>query len=246
MAELTVGSVFSGVGGLDLGLERTGGFKIIWQSEIDHYCCQVLRRHWPDIPNHGNAVLIDWDNVEPPDLICGGYPCQPFSTAGKRNGTSDLRHLWPFLAEGIRRLRPRYVLLENVLGHLSLGFGEVIGEMAVLGYDTRWDCVSAYSVGSPQHRERVFIVGVRRPDLSDTDGSGSKSRSWTEFFARRIAQPDQYGWWAVEPGVGRVADGIPNRLDRIRALGNAVVPQVAEHIGRSILELEDKWTSLNG
>jgi DNA (cytosine-5)-methyltransferase 1 len=92
---LTVGSLFSGIGGIDLGLERAG-MTVKWQSEIDPFACKVLKKHWPDIPNLGDIKEIDWSKVEPVDLIAGGYPCQPFSTAGKRQGENDPRHLWPY------------------------------------------------------------------------------------------------------------------------------------------------------
>ncbi|NBX98322.1 DNA cytosine methyltransferase, partial [bacterium] len=117
---LTVGSLFTGIGGLDLGLERAG-MRVIWQSEVDAYCCKVLAKHWPDTPNLGDIRDIDWGRVERPDVICGGYPCQPFSLAGRRQGTDDARHLWPWFADAIRTLRPRYAVLENVYGHLSKG-----------------------------------------------------------------------------------------------------------------------------
>jgi len=124
---LTVGSLFSGIGGLDLGLERAG-MNVIWQSEIDPYASRVLAKHWPEVPNHGNIKNIRWGEIVSPDVICGGYPCQPFSTAGKRQGTDDPRHLWPWVREAISELRPRYAILENVRGHVSLGLSTVLGE----------------------------------------------------------------------------------------------------------------------
>ena len=154
---LTVGSLFSGIGGLDLGLERAG-MEVIWQSEIDPYGCRVLKKHWPEVVNHGNIKEINWGDVVRPDIICGGYPCQPFSTAGKRNGTDDPRHLWPWVREAISELRPKYAILENVRGHVSLGLNTVLGEMASIGYDAEWQIVSAASVGAPHRRDRVIIV----------------------------------------------------------------------------------------
>ena len=155
--ELTVGSLFSGIGGLDLGLERAG-MRVIWQSEIDPYACRVLKKHWPEVVNHGNIKEINWQEVERPDVICGGYPCQPFSQAGKRRGEEDPRHLWPWVREAISELRPRYAILENVRGHLSLGGLSVIGELASIGYDAEWRVVSAASVGANHRRDRVVIV----------------------------------------------------------------------------------------
>jgi DNA (cytosine-5)-methyltransferase 1 len=155
---LTVGSLFSGIGGLDLGLERAG-MDVIWQSEIDPYACKVLAKHWPEVVNHGNIKEINWGSVERPDVICGGYPCQPFSVAGHRKGTEDERHLWPWVLEAISKLRPRYAILENVRGHLTLGGVSVIGDLASIGYDAEWRVVSAASVGAPHRRDRIIIVG---------------------------------------------------------------------------------------
>jgi len=319
---LTVGSLFSGIGGLDLGLERAG-MQVIWQSEIDPYACKVLKKHWPEVPNHGDIKEIDWRTVEPVDVICGGYPCQPFSTAGKRQGTDDPRHLWPWVRTAISELRPRYAILENVRGHLSMGGTQVIGELAEIGYDAQWDIVSAASVGAPHRRDRIIIVAYpngsqsgygrqcedvqsqsasrrddrsrsrsdlgqislgsafenssdvanpksdrqrrtdrdvagafsQRPEIQFTSGRSSSPMAnddskWnglngsqsivaqTHLFRgnnrRRETSDVSRKWWEIEPNVGRVANGIPDRVDRLKGLGNAVVPQVAEYIGRLI------------
>ena len=348
---LTVGSLFSGIGGLDLGLERAG-MKVIWQSEIDPYACKVLKKHWPEVVNHGDIKQIDWRAVEPVDVICGGYPCQPFSTAGKRKGTDDPRHLWPWVRTAISELRPRYAILENVRGHLSLGGLQVIGELAEIGYDAEWRVVSAAGVGAPHRRDRIIIVayptelfsngsnnnariGMESQTISQSGNSsrseivanssderqqGWENKTQPKFDRRSIDEPrfgaiasDNSGvyrkedvansdnprsgtsergtytngsqeikerenitqlglggcstglantngrrqqecdtqkrsvsifdqicageyasQWEVEPDVGRVADGISNRVDRLKGLGNAVVPQVAEYIGRLI------------
>lgn len=235
---LTVGSLFSGIGGLDLGLENAG-MKVIWQSEIDPYACKILKKHWPDTPNLGNIKDIDWSNCERPDVICGGYPCQPFSLAGERRGTDDPRHLWPYIKEAARILRPKYLILENVPGHLSLGLGQVLGDLAEIGYDAEWEVVSAKSVGAPHIRERLFIVAY--PNLhaylpsSDTMGRQSNNTS-TPRRSVVLAKHLGRNRWAAEPDVPRVDDGVPNRMDRTRCLGNAVVPQVAEMVGKLVME----------
>ncbi len=248
-APLTVGSLFSGIGGLDLGLERAG-MRVIWQAEIDPYCCQVLRQHWPDVPNLGDVSRIEWSDVVRPDVICGGYPCQPFSLAGARAGTDDRRHLWPYVRDALRVLRPRFALLENVAGHLSLGFDRVLGDLAEIGFDAEWDCIPAAAVGAPHRRDRVFLVAYPAHDagpgpvpaaVADPEGvavgpglraSGAPRLGW--------GRPRDCGStgdaWTVEPDVGRVAHGVPARMDRLAALGNAVVPAVAEHLGRMIVE----------
>lgn len=271
---LTVGSLFSGIGGLDLGLERAG-LKVIWQSEIDPYCNKVLKKHWPEVTNHGNIKDIDWTTVERPDVICGGYPCQPFSTAGNRRGTDDPRHLWPWVRDAISALRPTYAILENVRGHLSMGGLQVIGELAEIGYDAEWRVVSAAGVGAPHRRERIIIVayanhsrcGTSQRDMEQKDEASSAKwvnsqhepcrcspemehatsprcktsvqqtkAIWTTDVKQSDLQERSYnGWWETEPDVGRVVDGISNRVDRLRGLGNAVVPQVAEYIGRLVM-----------
>ena len=268
---LTVGSLFSGIGGLDLGLERAG-MNVIWQSEIDPYACRVLKKHWPEVPNHGDIKQIDWSRVERPAVICGGYPCQPFSTAGNRKGEEDPRHLWPWVRQAISELRPRYAILENVRGHLSLGGTTVIADLAAIGYDAEWRIVSAASVGAAHRRDRIIIVaypndagphsaqvnpaetgqyaqrglGGCGQDVANTQSS-VKRNSESHGVCTVYGQATELGkqgwdsrsissWWETEPDVGRVADGVPSRVDRLRGLGNAVVPQVAEVIGRLVIE----------
>ena len=270
---LTVGSLFSGIGGIDLGLERAG-MTVKWHSEIDPYACRVLKKHWPLVPNIGNIKEVQWDQIEPVDLIAGGYPCQPFSTAGKRQGDKDERHLWPYFLRAISELRPRFALLENVRGHLSMGFDRVLGDLAEIGYDAEWQIVSAASVGAPHRRDRIICVAYPESDWqrrghSKNTGTISEWVAIQTTFRRsgcvisnnecvgygehgiasdiattsRIWRHDRnrtegyvgWQWWETEPDVGRVAHGIPARVDRLRGLGNAVVPQVAEYVGRMIM-----------
>ena len=239
MGRLTFGSLFSGIGGLDLGLERAG-MTCRWQSELDPYACRVLAKHWPNTPNLGDINDIEWRTVEPVDVICGGYPCQPFSVAGKRDGTHDERHLWPKFADAIRVLRPRYALLENVTGHLSLGFGTVLADLAACGYDTEWDCIPAATVGAPHLRDRIFVI-AKRQDVANTTSTLSKRGCISCRRQQKHTNFDVSGIrWAtrtVEPRMGRMADGVPYRVDRLRALGNAVVPQVAEYVGNIIIDM---------
>jgi len=264
---LTVGSLFSGIGGFDLGLERAG-MKIIWHSEIDQFACKVLKKHWPDVPNLGDITKVDWTNIERPDVICGGYPCQPFSTAGRRGGENDPRHLWPAMHNAIRLLRPRYAIMENVRGHLSLGFGRVLGDLAEIGYDTEWQVIPAAAVGAPHRRERVFIVAYPKSEYSNGSNDypriGLESQTFSKFrnngWSQSLANTDSRrreqcepktksvsgissssqrnlaNWWQVEPNVGRVANGVSDRVDRLKGLGNAIVPQVAELVGALIMD----------
>lgn len=158
MSGLRIGSLCSGGGGLDLAVEQVFSARTVWHAETDTAASKVLEARWPDIPNHGDITEIDWGAVEPIDLATAGYPCQPFSAAGRRKGTDDERHLWPHVWEAIRRLRPRYTILENVAGHRSLGFDRVLGDLAESGLHVRWVSVRASDVGSCHQRERLWIL----------------------------------------------------------------------------------------
>jgi len=168
---LTVGSLFSGIGGIDLGLQRAG-MTVKWHSEIDPFACRVLAKHWPNVPNLGDIKAVKWEEIENVDVIAGGYPCQPFSLAGQRQGENDPRHLWPFFRDAIRVLRPRYALLENVRGHLSLGGMSVIADLTDLGYNAEWRIISAASVGANHRRDRLIIFGLPlRAGITKTEQS---------------------------------------------------------------------------
>ena len=273
------GSLFAGIGGIDLGLERAG-MRCAWQVEIDDYCTKVLEKHWPSVARFRDVRDCGAHNLEPVDLICGGFPCQPVSCAGKRKGTEDSRWLWPEFARVVSELQPRWVLIENVPGLLHLGMGDVLGDLSALGYDAEWDSIPAAAFGAPHLRCRVFFVAHSRRECrkegakdagqsekgtdcsscadnaerSSSVADADPSRRGRTYFANahngRVLQAGgsaravfgpSGSWlssrtWHTEPEVGRVADGIPSRVDRLRCLGNAVVPQVAEWIGRRIME----------
>lgn len=158
---MRVGSLFAGIGGFDLAA-RWMGWRTCWYSEIEPWACRVMAHHFPDAPNLGDVTTVDWRTVERPDLLVGGFPCQPASQAGRRQGTADARWLWPECARALRELRPRWAVFENVPGLLSVNggraFGAVLGDLAALGYDAGWHCISAASVGAPHRRERIWIV----------------------------------------------------------------------------------------
>lgn len=300
--KLKVLDLFSGIGGFSLGLERTAGFETIAFCEIDPYCQKILAKHWPDVPIFDDVRTLDYGG--PVDLICGGYPCQPFSEAGQRKGEEDVRHLWPAMFSLVKKHRPTWVIGENVAGHISLGLDNVLADLASEDYSTRTFNIPAYGVGAHHKRHRVWIVGhaecsnegwetdtgksaqpretsqgmeQRRdqrgtqnmadtnsprqpssPQKGNTKGNGpvnggkdicnatgkglpvrseksvGKSRS-IEELERPIGDR---AVWEPEPRVGRVVNGVPGRVDRIRTLGNAVVPQIPEMIGNAILEAE--------
>lgn len=248
----TYGELFAGVGGMSLGLERAG-WTPSWFAENDAYCSRVLAKHWPDVLNLGDVSTIEWEKVERVDLIAGGYPCQPFSTAGHMAGADDPRHLWPHFAHALRVLRPRYALLENVPAHLGLGLPEVLGDLAGLGFDAEWSIVPASAVGSPQRRPRLFVVAYRegserfgRRWLSAVTAGGQHDGQVADTHRCRthVSGPGDAGPWTVEPDVERLVDGVPDGLVRpaLHALGNSCVPQVAEWIGSQLLECLNEET----
>ena len=316
---MTVGSLFTGIGGLDLALEHFG-HRVIWQAESDGHARAVLAKHWPGVRCFEDVREIDATSP-PPDIICGGFPCQDISNAGKRVGIDGERSgLWSEFARIIRELRPRLVFVENVAALTVRGLDRVLGDLAALGFDAEWDVLRAADVGAPHLRARIFILahanGVdgwvqpgrwagpcrsdptvsaddgaprhvadascggqrqgewdvcpRQPDadrrgtpladadehglaierrsqrergearidpprdvadgrdseIRDSDGAGREG-TWTQPKAGWLSSFGEHAGWAVEPPVGRVAHGVPRRVDRLRCLGNAVVWQQA-------------------
>lgn len=310
-------SLFAGIGGFDLGLERTGGFKTVAVAETDPYAARILALRFPDAPNVGDVTKAEYPDA---DIICAGFPCQDISFAGAGAGLAGARSgLFWEVVRAISVVRPEYVILENVAALLSRGLDVVLRALAEIGYDAEWHCIPASAVGAPHRRDRIWIIayprgeqyeGGRAPisgalakELScavadacvsdwaggeaDAFGSNADSigphRTEEHLFGEvelrdeqvgqlgplgealadaasvglsRSRQPvercnpakDQDGEasesvhgrvgdiWCSEPNVGRVAHGIPKRVDRLRCLGNAVVPQIPELIGRAILE----------
>jgi DNA (cytosine-5)-methyltransferase 1 len=293
---MKVGDLFSGIGGFSLAA-RWMGWETAWFSEIDPYASAVLATHWPDVPNHGDVTMIDFTQVEPVDLLCGGFPCQDISNAGKHAGIEGGRSgLWRHFARAIRELRPRYVVVENVAALLVRGIDRVLGDLAALGYDAEWTVLSAADVGAPHLRRRIWVVAYpneqaggrvlsgRRQQfpaggegerdvadsIPDTIGVGqlqpqgsfqverrrtrhsgetehtederrSEGRTESEVWSRWDA-PAGAGWWDVEPPVGRVVNGLPHRVDRLRGLGNAIVPQCAYEIFQAIQAADARLT----
>jgi DNA (cytosine-5)-methyltransferase 1 len=288
---MNVLDLFSGIGGFSLGLERAG-MRTVAFCEIDEYARAVLRKHWPDVPCYDDVRNLTADRLRADgihvDVICGGFPCQDISYAGKGAGLAGERSgLWGEYARLISELRPRFVVVENVAALLGRGLAEVLGELATIGFDAEWHCIPAAAVGAPHRRDRIWIIaypkseqnrrlqfaglapdvitsgddladapgerltearGLRRDEpkeriagdgetLSDTArelSHGSVAR--TEQAWQR--EPSNGNWWSVEPDVGRVAHGVPRRVDRLRCLGNAVVPQIPEIIGRAIMSIK--------
>lgn len=245
-----VGSLFSGIGGLDLGLERVG-MDIVWQCEINPYARKVLKKHWSDIPCYEDVKKID-ERVQRPEVLCGGFPCQDVSFAGKRAGLHEGTRtgLWFEFARIIRCLRPRYVLLENVPGLLSLGFGRVLGDLAEIGYDAEWQVLSAAQFELPHKRERVFVVAY--PTSNRRDNVFNKAPDYATMQGIQDYKQPGYRWerkngghsmesvgWTIKPEIRGGDDGLPIKLDtvdRLKCLGNAVVPLIAQYLGGLIQE----------
>ena len=250
----TFGSLFAGIGGFDLGFERAG-MKCSWQVEIDEYCRRVLARHWPDVPKYKDVHNVGEHNLQAVDVICGGFPCQDVSLANtNRQGFDGERSsLWFEFSRIVCEIRPGWVVVENTPGLLSSNDGRdiaaILRQMAEMGYDAEWATIPAAAFGAPHLRERAFIVAyAKRFDYS----------VWFEnfLFSKKTYHETNNGWkiWKFirtlsgrigkipNPAVFRTDDGFPTELDkhRIRALGNAVVPQIAEWIGRRIVAAESE------
>jgi len=274
---IKIGSLFSGIGGFELGLERAiPGSSSIWQVEQNKYCQQVLKKHWPDSIIYDDVRTVGKHNLQQVDIICGGFPCQDISTAGKKGGIHAKRSgLWWEMFRIIGELRPRVAVLENVPNLITLGMSEVLGSLASIGYDSEWSIISAKEFGAPHLRKRVFVVAYSNSDRSrQTRNGGIDSEFDISPRGKKIQQgrsqkqniSDTYGsfsqrnrisfrmekkklhtnnsfyhtgstYWeeteAPSPICG-MDDGIPNRLDKLRAIGNSIVPQCSEWIGGKI------------
>ncbi len=268
MKKLRVLDLFSGIGGFSLGLERTGGFETVAFCEIDPFCREVLTKHWPNVPIHHDVRTLDYDG--PVDVISGGYPCQPFSAAGKRQGEDDDRHLWPAMFSLIKTYRPSWVLCENVDGHISMGLDSVLSDLESKAYTCQSFVLPACAVNAKHRRNRIWIIANndqcgcertcansrksdrranRRDNISRVceDVADASIGDERNICQQRQGQGPAGGiggengrhyQWPIEPNVGRVAHGVPRRVDRLRSLGNAVVPQIPELIGHAILAAE--------
>jgi DNA (cytosine-5)-methyltransferase 1 len=263
---MNVLDLFSGIGGFSLGLERAG-MRTVAFCEIDPFCRRVLAKHWPGVPIHHDITKLRGSDVGPVDVICGGFPCQDISQAGLGAGIGGERSgLWRDYARIIGEVRPRYVIVENVAALLFRGLGNVLGDLAALGYDAEWHCIPASAIGAPHQRDRIWIVAyaagercgeARRLRLGkqeewpasgpEKDGFAPHSYSdglerWEQwpsarFFAATVFRSFWQGNDLPKPCIRRGDDGFPARVDRLRSLGNAVVPQIPEIIGRAIMSV---------
>ena len=279
---LRILDLFSGIGGFSKGFEATGFFETISFVENEPYCQAVLKHHWPEVPVLGDIKNVKAEDLPTrPDVICGGFPCQPFSQAGRQQAQDDPRHLWPEMFRLIRECRPTWVVGENVVGLIRLGLDEVLADLESEGYATRTFNIPACSVGAPHLRQRLWIV-AHSDSESEPDGSfaGNAGQRQLGFEFVADSKSKRYGgrggkergikqgvvlskkskgrtvgreaegcgesyraeqWWEVEPNVGRLVDGLPNRIPQLRALGNSIIPQIAQKIGQAIKETYDVY-----
>jgi DNA (cytosine-5)-methyltransferase 1 len=234
---MNVLDLFSGIGGFSLGLERAG-MRIVAFCEIDPFCRRLLAKRWPGVIIYPDVRdLTGRYSRGTVDVICGGFPCQDISWA--RSGAAGLHGersgLWREYARLIGEFRPRYAIVENSAVLLSRGLGDVLGSLAALGYDAEWHCISATDLGAPHTRERLWLVAYpqsERPRQLRWLGSAIESKKAWDIH-----------WPANEPPSERMAPGIPDRVDRVVALGNALLPQIPEIIGRAIMSYEIRHES---
>ena len=247
MGKLQVLDLFSGIGGFSLGLEKTGGFETVAFCEKDEFCKKVLQKHWSNVKIYEDIKRLTYDKLRSDgintiDIITGGYPCQPFSTAGSQKGEQDERHLWSEMFRLIKECRPTWVIGENVSGHIKLGLDSVLEDLESEGYATRTFSISASSIGANHKRERVWIIAnskrirqQRQREYVRPSGA-EKNTTWKTSWTFNESQGDK-GWWELEPNVGRVAYGIPQRMDRLKSLGNSLIPHIPNIIGQIILRI---------
>jgi len=244
-------SLFSGIGGFSLGLERAVLATPVAFVEIDPFCQRVLAKHWPGVPIHGDVTTREFIEGEA-DVITGGFPCQDVSLARNGEGLDGARSgLYRELIRAIRDVRPKLAIVENSPGLLSRGLGRFLRDLASIGYDAEWHCIPACAVGAPHERDRIWIVAYpacigheTNPGenwgasaaciLSDIDLSRCEEQRSPISAFEEYASAECGSQWASEPDICRVVYGLSGRVDRLKALGNSVVPQVVEVIAAAL------------
>lgn len=221
---MKIGSLCTGYGGLDLAVEAITGAKTVWYSEFDKNVAKLMEHNRPELPNLWDLTKINWQQVEPVDILTAGYPCQPFSGAGQRKGTNDERHIWPHIAKTISILQPKLVVLENVRGHLTLGFKEVLGALTEIGYDAKWEIIRASDIGAPHQRARLFVIAypesTRRRTQQNRPGSGeSKESSALGSF--------------IKPDYSTIADAYGNAHQEPRRTNRSISSQASPQLDGS-------------
>lgn len=262
---MTHGSLFSGIGGFDLAAERAGCTNV-FQVENDPWCQSILKKNFPSVKIHGDIKNFKTKAyANKIDLITGGFPCQPFSIAGKQKGKADNRYLWPEMLRVIKDIKPKFIIGENVFGIIKLALDQVLSDLETCGYITETFVIPACAKNAPHRRDRVWIIAYQKAIqnkliryyntlekdsrsknskvmvFSNTSGNRRTQFKYAQIHDkahrdnRRIVKSRNY--WQSEPRMGRVLDGVSHRMDRIKGLGNAIVPQVAEEIIRVLVDL---------
>ena len=246
-----------------MGFQRAGLSQPVLFCDIEPWSRQVLAKHWPDVPIAEDVKELASDPrrlVPDCDILTAGYPCQPFSQAGVRRGEEDDRHIWPEIFTIVQAKWPTWCVFENVSGHISLGLDQVLSDLESKGYAVQPFVVPACAVDAPHRRDRVWIIAAHTDSDSKSNGTVNAESGFWELGASNVGhadsqrlqgqrqQPSGVGaeqrdpcdlrWWLPEPAVGRVANGIPRRVDRLKGLGNAIVPQIAMQIGLTIKAVE--------
>lgn len=244
---IKIGSLFAGIGGFELGLERAiPGSETIWQVEQDPFCQKVLKKHWPNAKIYDDVRTVGSHNLESVDILCGGFPCQDISEIGNGKGLEGEKSgLWFEMLRIINQLRPRVAVMENVPAITFRGLSRVLGDLAGIGYDCEWKIISACQFGALHRRKRWFAVAyptsnARTMELSRMEKTKRKTWPYTQSHRNQIARDLRgNGFWkegTTEPPFYYLDNGISNRLARLKALGNSIVPQCSEYIGRHIYE----------
>lgn len=259
---LTHFSLFTGIGGIDLAAEWAG-FETVGQCEFADYATKVLEKHWLGVPRWRDVRDVTTESIyertgyrpESITVISGGFPCQPFSVAGKQKGKGDDRYLWPEMLRVVGELKPRWVIGENVPGILSIAADDVCKDLEREGYEVGIFDYEAAAIGAKHRRERIFFVAnatrnrwdkirLGESTLASKNICNSTSKGFQKGFNKQMEQSESFkeskrsNWWSTEPELGRVANGIPKRVDRLKCLGNAVVPQQVYPILKAIADIE--------
>lgn len=250
MNEPTHLDLFSGIGGFSLGFE-SAGFRTVGFSEIDTYACAVLKKHWPNVVNYGDVRTIPTESLRGQiDVVTGGFPCQPFSIAGRRRGKADDRHLWPAMLRVIEEVRPRWILGENVVGIANMVLSQCLDELVARGYIAEAFDIPACSVGLPTMERHIWIIASRSDVRLEGIGELEFPRRQDAFMQRGQIHAGAQRWAELaqsgEPKLRRGRKGIPGYVDRIRCLGNAIDPQTAFVFAKAIQTAEEAISQTKG
>ena len=237
---MRVGSLFSGIGGFDLGF-TVAGFEIAWQVELDPYCRAVLAKHWPDVPRYNDIREVGSDVLQPVDVIVGGFPCQDLSVANARGEGLDGKDsgLWWEMLRVVSELQPRYIVVENVPRLINGGLDRVCGSLAKIGYSSEWNIISGADVGACHVRERAWIISYPNR-IAGAQRNSYPQRGVEDRIGANTIRHGLLGGWETEPPLVRISDGVSNRVDRLRGLGNSCIPHIAATIAQLIQEREDR------